>query len=155
MAIVEIKNVTKIFREDSQAVPALSSVSVEIEEGNFVALSGPSGSGKTTLLNLIGCLDRPTEGSIHLDGEEISQLPQAKLAQLRLKKIGFIFQDYNLIPAFTAIENIEYVLWLQGVSSTERRKRALEICERFNIQKLIDRRPYEMSRGQQLSLIHI
>ena len=149
MAIIEAKNITKIFREDSQVVPALSGVSVQIEEGAFVALSGPSGSGKTTLLNLIGCLDRPTEGSIYLDGEEISQLPQAKLAALRLKKIGFIFQDYNLIPAFTAIENIEYVLWLQGVSPAERRKRALEICERFAIQKLIRRRPYEMSRGQQ------
>ncbi len=149
MPIVQVKNVTKIFREDSQAVSALSSVSVEIKEGAFVALSGPSGSGKTTLLNLIGCLDRPTEGSIHLDGEEISQLSQGKLAQLRLKKIGFIFQDYNLIPAFTAIENIEYVLWLQGISPSERRKRAIEICERFSIQKLIDRRPYEMSRGQQ------
>ena len=149
MAIVEAKNITKTFKEDSQMVSALSSVSVQIEEGAFTALSGPSGSGKTTLLNLIGCLDRPTEGSIHLDGEEISRLSQQKLAELRLKKIGFIFQDYNLIPAFTAVENIEYVLWLQGISPAERRKRALEICERFNIQKLINRRPYQMSRGQQ------
>lgn len=84
-----------------------------------------------------------------LDGEEISRLPQNKLAKLRLRKIGFIFQDYNLIPAFTAIENIEYVLWLQNISSSERRKEALTICERFGIQKLIRRRPYEMSRGQQ------
>ena len=149
MAIVETRNITKTFKEDSQAVSALSSVSIQVEEGAFVALSGPSGSGKTTLLNLIGCLDRPTEGTIYLDGREINQLPQRKLAELRLKKIGFIFQDYNLIPAFTAIENIEYVLWLQGISAAERRKRALEICERFHIQKLIDRRTYQMSRGQQ------
>ncbi|OGW85422.1 MAG: hypothetical protein A3C35_03355 [Omnitrophica bacterium RIFCSPHIGHO2_02_FULL_46_11] len=149
MTIVQAEHITKIFKEDSQSIPALSSVSIKIEEGSFVALSGPSGSGKTTLLNLIGCLDRPSQGTIHFDGEEITRLPQQKLAQLRRRKIGFIFQDYNLIPAFTAAENIEYVLWLQGISSADRRKRALEICERFGIQALIHRRPYEMSRGQQ------
>ena len=149
MTIVQAEHITKIFNEDSQSIPALSSVSIKIEEGSFVALSGPSGSGKTTLLNLIGCLDRPSQGTIHFDGEEITRLPQQKLAQLRRRKIGFIFQDYNLIPAFTAAENIEYVLWLQGISSADRRKRALEICERFGIQALIHRRPYEMSRGQQ------
>ena len=147
--IVQVKNVTKIFKEGSLPVNALSSVSIQVDEGEFTALTGPSGSGKTTLLNLIGCLDRPTEGSVLLDGEEVSGFPQSKLAQVRLRKIGFIFQDYNLIPAFTAIENIEYVLWLQGVSSSERRKRSLAVCERFGIQKLINRRPYEMSRGQQ------
>ena len=149
MALVQIQNVTKIFKEDSQPIYALSSVSIAIEEGEFTAITGPSGSGKTTLLNLTGCLDRTTEGSIALDGEEITKLPQERLSQLRLKKIGFIFQDYNLIPAFTAIENIEYVLWLQGISAFERRKRALEICERFGIQNLIHRRPFQMSRGQQ------
>src|SRR3989338_6283976 len=129
--IVQVKNVTKIFKEGSLPVNALSSVSIQVDEGEFTALTGPSGSGKTTLLNLIGCLDRPTEGRIQLDGEEVSGFPQNKLAEVRLRKIGFIFQDYNLIPAFTAIENIEYVLWLQGASAGERRKRAIEICERF------------------------
>src|SRR3989338_3631964 len=129
--LIEVTNVTKTFEEDSQKVHALSSVSIEVKEGEFAALTGPSGSGKTTLLNLIGCLDRPTQGSIQLDGEAISSLPQNQLSNLRLKKIGFIFQDYNLIPAFTALENIEYVLWLQGVSASERRKKAEFVCERF------------------------
>ncbi len=149
MPLIKVQNVNKIFKEDSQAVFALFSVSIQIEEGEFTALSGPSGSGKTTLLNLIGCLDRPSEGKVYFDGEEISCLSQNQLTEFRLKKIGFIFQDYNLIPAFTAIENIEYVLWLQGVSANERRRRALEVCERFGIQKLIARRPFELSRGQQ------
>ena len=149
MALIRTERITKIFKQDSEAVSALSSVSIQIEEGEFTALSGPSGSGKTTLLNLIGCLDRPSEGKIYFDGAEISRLSQKQLTDFRLKKIGFIFQDYNLIPAFTAVENIEYVLWLQGISASERRKRALQVCERFRIQKLIDRRPFEMSRGQQ------
>ena len=149
MSIVRVENVSKIFQEGSLPVTALSSVSVEIEEGAFVALSGPSGSGKTTLLNLIGCLDRPTSGRVFLDGEETSHFSQGRLAQLRLRKIGFIFQDYNLIPTLTARENIEYSLWLQGVPSGERKKRTLEICERFGIAQLIQRRPAKLSRGQQ------
>ncbi len=149
MALVKTDRVSKIFKEDAQPVPALSSVSIQIEEGEFTALSGPSGSGKTTLLNLIGCLDKPSEGHIYLDGEEVSSLSQNRLTEFRLRKIGFIFQDYNLIPAFSAVENIEYVLWLQGVSASERRKRSTEICERFGIGKLINRRPFQMSRGQQ------
>ncbi len=149
MPLIKTQNATKIFKEDSEPVYALSSVSMQIEEGEFTALSGPSGSGKTTLLNLIGCLDKPSEGQIYFDGQEISHLSQKQLTEFRLRKIGFIFQDYNLFPAFTAIENIEYVLWLQGVNATERRTRAIEVCERFGIKKLIDRRPFEMSRGQQ------
>ena len=149
MPIVRVENVSKLFQEGSLPVPALSSVSLEIEEGAFVALCGPSGSGKTTLLNLIGCLDRPTSGRVYLENEEVSVLSQKKLARLRLQKIGFIFQDYNLIPTLTAIENIEYVLWLQGVSDEERRKRAMAVCERFGIEKLAHRRPAKLSRGQQ------
>ena len=149
MPLIKTENATKIFKEDSEPVYALSSVSIQIEEGEFTALSGPSGSGKTTLLNLIGCLDKPSEGRIYFDDQEISRLSQKQLTNFRLKKIGFIFQDYNLIPAFTAIENIEYVLWLQGINTVERRKRAVRVCERFGISKLIGRRPFEISRGQQ------
>jgi putative ABC transport system ATP-binding protein len=147
--LIEISKVTKIFHEQAAEVRALGGVSLAIEEGAFMALSGPSGSGKTTLLNLIGCLDRPTSGKIVLDGQETSDMPQQKLSSYRLRKIGFIFQDYNLIPTFTAAENIEYVLWLQGVNARERRQRALAMCERFNIGRLSGRRPSEMSRGQQ------
>lgn len=149
MTIARVENVNKIFKENSLPVTALSEVSLDFDEGSFVAICGPSGSGKTTLLNLIGCLDRPTSGKVFLDDKEISRLPQRELAAFRLRKIGFIFQDYNLIPTLTAAENIEYVLWLQGVSPAERRKRTLEICERFGIAKLIDRRPAKLSRGQQ------
>jgi len=149
MTLIKTERATKIFKEDSEPVFALSSVSIQIEAGEFTALSGPSGSGKTTLLNLIGCLDRPSEGKIYFDGNEVSKLSQHQLTEFRLRKIGFIFQDYNLIPAFTAIENIEYVLWLQGTGAAERRKKAVEVCDRFGIKKLINRRPFEMSRGQQ------
>ena len=149
MAIVRTENLRKIFQEESEPVVALSSVSLEIEEGGFVAICGPSGSGKTTLLNLVGCLDRPTEGKVYLDGIEVSQLSQKRLTHFRLRKIGFIFQDYNLIPTLTAIENIEYVLWLQGIPASERRKKSLEICEKFSIAPLVQRRPWQLSRGQQ------
>ena len=149
MTLVRVENVSKIYWEGSLPITALSSVSLQIEEGSFVALCGPSGSGKTTLLNLIGCLDKATEGKIYLEEETITVLPQGKLSELRLRKIGFIFQDYNLIPTFTVAENIEYVLWLQGVSSAERRKKSSRICERFGIGSLIHRRPSQLSRGQQ------
>ncbi|MBI4115676.1 MAG: ABC transporter ATP-binding protein [Candidatus Omnitrophica bacterium] len=149
MALVKTVNLGKVFQEKSVPVTALSSVSIEIEKGEFVAISGPSGSGKTTLLNLIGCLDRPTQGQIYLDGEEVGKLHQKALTPFRLRKIGFIFQDYNLIPTLTAGENIEYVLWLQGMGASERRKRIHEVAERFGITSLIHRRPWQLSRGQQ------
>ena len=150
MALVQVKEVSKIFKEGSAiAVKAVSNATLEIQEGSFVALCGPSGSGKTTLLNLIGCLDRPTEGDVVLDGETISRLDQKKLSAIRLRKIGFIFQDFNLIPTLSCVENIEYVLWLQGMSFAERRKKAIEISERFGIGPLIHRRPSQVSRGQQ------
>lgn len=147
--MIRAEAVSKVFQEESLPVIALSEVSLEIAEGSFVALCGPSGSGKTTLLNLFGCLDRPSQGRVYLDGKEITGLSQAKLTELRLRKIGFIFQDFNLIPTLTASENIEYVLWLQGISSSERKKRVLRISERFGIAELLHRRPFQLSRGQQ------
>ena len=149
MGLISVVKISKIFQENSMPVHALNNVSVEVNAGDFTALCGPSGSGKTTLLNLIGCLDRPTHGKIFFDGKEISQMSQANLTAFRLHAIGFIFQDYNLIPTFTAVENIEYVLWLQGVKADERRKRANEIAKRFGIGHLLGRRPAQLSRGQQ------
>src|SRR3989338_4782426 len=149
MELVEVQNIQKISRENSHAVQALTDISLTIRPGEFTALCGPSGSGKTTLLNLIGCLDRPTQGKILLDGDEISRASQQDLTKIRLRKIGFIFQDFNLIPSYTALENIEYVLWLQCVRAAARQKSALEICSRFGIEKLIGRRPSKLSRGQQ------
>ena len=147
--IARAERVSKVFRDNSLPVTALSEVSLEIEEGSFVALCGPSGSGKTTLLNLFGCLDRPSEGKVYLDGQETTGLNQERLTELRLRKIGFIFQDFNLIPTLSAAENIEYVLWLQGVPSAERKKKTLHIAQRFGIAELLNRRPYQLSRGQQ------
>lgn len=147
--MIRIENVSKVFQEGSLPVQALSDVSLNIEEGAFASLCGPSGSGKTTLLNLMGCLDRPSEGRIFLDGQDITGLSQRELSHLRLHKIGFIFQDFNLIPTLSAVENIEYVLWLQNVGAVERRRRAEEVCKRFGIEKLLHRRPSQLSRGQQ------
>ena len=149
MSLIQAENVGKVFKDHGLPVQALGGISLKVEEGEFSALSGPSGSGKTTFLNLIGCLDRPSSGRIHFDGEEVSRMNQEGLTRLRLYKIGFIFQDYNLIPTLSAAENIEYTLWLQGVRSEERRKKALAIAERFGIAKLLQRRPSQLSRGQQ------
>lgn len=147
--LISIRNVSKTFTGNSLPVQALKDVSLSVARGDFAAFCGPSGSGKTTLLNLIGCLDRPSSGEVFLDGENITAYDQGRLAKLRLHKIGFIFQDFNLIPTLSALENVEYVLWLQGVGAQERRRRAVEVCARFGIEKLIDRRPSQLSRGQQ------
>jgi len=149
MTLIRTEKLSKVFKDRSLPVTALSSIDLKIGAGEFVALSGPSGSGKTTLLNLIGCLDRPSSGAVFFDSEDVSKLSQQKLTRFRLRSIGFVFQDFNLIPTFTAMENIEYVLWLQGISGAERRKRSLEVCKRFSIEKLTHRRPVELSRGQQ------
>lgn len=150
MPLIEIQNLTKEFTEGfSVPVQALRGLSLQIDEGEFLALSGPSGSGKTTLLNLIGGLDRPSSGSVVVDGKEISNLTQQGLTRFRRDQIGFIFSDFNLIATLTAAENIEYVLWLQGVKSSARRKRVNEIAERFGIEGMLHRRPSQLSRGQQ------
>ena len=148
--LLHIEDLWKTFPQKAQPpVVALSSISLEIEGGAFAALSGPSGSGKTTLLTLIGGLDRPAQGKVYLEGEEITGLSQKQLTYFRLRQIGFIFQDYNLIHSFTAAENIEYVLWLQGVQAGKRRKKAVEAAERLGIASLLHRRPWQLSRGQQ------
>ena len=149
MPIVEVKKLNKVFAENQMNVSALSEISLQVNEAEFVALSGPSGSGKTTLLNLIGCLDRPTNGTLLLDGNDVTGFTQSQLTHYRLNKIGFIFQDFNLIPTLTAAENIEYILWLHGISPSERSRRTSEIAKRFHIDQLLHRRPRQLSRGQQ------
>jgi putative ABC transport system ATP-binding protein len=148
--MIRVLNVTQTF-QDSASLPvnALTDVTLEAAKGSFLALCGPSGSGKTTLLNLVGCLMRPTQGKIFFEGSEISGLSQKKLTHFRLHKIGFIFQDYNLIPTFSAQENIEYPLWLQGISASERTAQTKELAARFGIDKLLNRRPAHLSRGEQ------
>jgi len=131
------------------SVHALSNINLEIQSGEFTALVGPSGSGKTTLLNLIGGLDKPATGRIVLGGEDIVAFSKSRLAELRLTKIGFIFQEYNLLPVLSAIENVEYVLLLQGVPADERRRRADEALRQLGMDGCQHRRPNQLSGGQQ------
>ena len=149
MNIVEVSNVNKTYSQGSTEVKALKDVNLEIKKGEFAALAGPSGSGKTTLLNIIGGLDRPDSGEVIVDGMNCAQMTATQLARLRLEKIGFVFQAYNLIPVLSAIENVEFVMLLQGVPPKERRKRAKEILDEVGLHGLYDRRPAELSGGQQ------
>jgi len=149
MKIVECRDVKKTYRQGKVEVRALRGVNLSIQEGGFVALAGPSGSGKTTMLNIIGGLDYADSGSITLDGNIINKMSQSKLASLRLHNIGFVFQAYNLIPVFSALENVEFVMLLQGVPAVERRERATAILDDVGLKDAYNRRPAELSGGQQ------
>jgi putative ABC transport system ATP-binding protein len=149
MKIVECINVKKSYRQGEIEVHALRDVSLAIEKGEFTAVAGPSGSGKTTLLNLVGGLDTSDAGSIMVDGKIFNQMSQSRLANLRLHKIGFVFQAYNLIPVLSAAENVEFVMLLQGVSAQERQQRAKRILDDVGLADKYDRRPAELSGGQQ------
>ncbi|MBI1212700.1 MAG: ATP-binding cassette domain-containing protein [Alphaproteobacteria bacterium] len=148
-AIVECRGVTKHYRLGTIDVAALRGVDLTIDKGDFASLAGPSGSGKTTLLNAIGGLDRPTKGSIKIEGHEITALNANALADLRLRKIGFVFQAYNLIPVLSAVENVEFILQLMGVEAAARRARAKEVLRDVGLEGLENRRPARLSGGQQ------
>jgi len=130
-------------------VVALDQVDFAMDAGEFVSLAGPSGSGKSTLLNLIGGLDRPTSGEIVVDGEDLGALSERELADLRLHRLGFVFQAYNLVPVLSARENVEFILQLQGVDARTRKATAMELLERVGLAGLAERRPGELSGGQQ------
>ena len=147
--VVIAEGLTRVYQEESVPVHALRGVDFSIASVEFVSLSGPSGSGKSTLLNIVGGLDRQDHGTISLDGEELTPLSEGDLAALRLKKIGFVFQAYNLVPVLSALENVEFILQLQGVGSAERKERAGEALKSLGLSELQDRRPGEMSGGQQ------
>ena len=149
MKIVECIDVTKTYRQGQVTVQALKDVSLQIDKGEFLAVAGPSGSGKTTLLNMIGGLDLLDSGSIVVDGETLESLSASQLADLRLHKIGFVFQAYNLIPVLSAIENVEYVMLLQGLPSAERRVKSRAILDEVGLEGKYHRRPAELSGGQQ------
>lgn len=149
MSIVKCREVTKTYRQGKVDVIALKSVSLDVDTGGFVALAGPSGSGKTTLLNLIGGLDRPDEGRIVVSGNDYGKLKDSQMAELRLHHIGFVFQSYNLIPVLSALENVEYVMQLQGVPALDRREKARRILDDVGLGEKYDRRPSELSGGQQ------
>jgi len=139
--IVDCKAVSKTYGEGEIAVHAVNAVDLSVEKGEFISLSGPSGSGKTTLLNMMGGLDALSSGEIIVDGQSINTLGKAQLADLRLNHIGFVFQAYNLIPVLSAYENVEFIMQLQGVAATERRKRAHEILVEVGLEGMGERRP--------------
>ena len=146
---VVCRQVSKVYRQNSVAVHALTDISLDVPKKDFLCLSGPSGSGKSTLLNLIGGLDRPTSGEIEVDGVALASLDKGALARLRLTRIGFVFQAYNLIPVLTARENVEFVMQLQGVPASERGDKAMQILKEVSLDGLENRRPGELSGGQQ------
>jgi putative ABC transport system ATP-binding protein len=147
--VLEAEDLVKDYNTRSVRTRALDSVSAAIEEGEFSALAGPSGSGKTTLLNLLGTLDAPTSGTVRVDGADVATLSEADRSELRLRKLGFVFQAYNLIPVLTAAENVEFVLLLQGMSPSDRRNRAVALLGDMGLGELAGKRPTEMSGGQQ------
>lgn len=149
MNIVECTDVQKTYRQGKIKVRALKDISLVIEKGEFLAVAGPSGSGKTTLLNLVGGLDVSDAGSIIVDGKAFERMSPSQLANLRLHKVGFVFQAYNLIPVLSAAENVEFVMLLQGVDTAERRERARAILDDVGLEGKYDRRPSELSGGQQ------
>ena len=149
MTIVSVRGLTREYEQGKIIVKALRGVDLDIEEGEFTALMGASGSGKTTLLNQIGALDEPTSGTVVVDGQDLTKLSSGQLSDIRLQRLGFIFQSYNLIPVLSAYENAEFVLMLQGVASDERRKRVMDTLASVGLQGMENRRPNELSGGQQ------
>ena len=149
MGIVEISQVWKTYRMGEEDVHALRGVSLSIPAGQYIAIMGASGSGKSTLLNLLGCLDRPTSGTYHLGGEDVSSLDDNQLSFIRSSKIGFIFQSYNLIQQLTVVENIEVPLYYQGWSEHDSLRRATELAEVVGLSNRAHHRPTELSGGQQ------
>ncbi len=149
MSTVQCHQVSRIFRQGETEVTGLDRVSVSIAAGEFVCLSGPSGSGKTTLLNVIGALDSADEGEVSVAGERLDSLSKSELADLRLRRIGFVFQAYNLIPVLTARENVEFVMQVQGIPAARRHAIADEVLRAVGLVGLEQRRPAQLSGGQQ------
>ncbi len=149
MAIIEVVNVEKIYNDSEVKVSALKGINLQFNQGEFTTIVGPSGSGKTTLLNLLGGLDKPSNGRICVDGVWIDTLSGSKLIDFRLHHIGFVFQAYNLIPVLTASENVELIMQLQGVPSSIRRKVARDLLDQVGLADRYDSRPSQLSGGQQ------
>lgn len=149
MGIISTKNLSKIYNPETIPVHALRNVDLDFEVGEFTTVKGPSGSGKTTLLNMIGGLDKPTEGSVEIDGTQITGMKESKLIDFRLQNIGFVFQSYNLIPVFTAYENVSFIMLLQKKSKSEMEMRAKQLLEAVGLKDKYHSRPKELSGGEQ------
>jgi len=145
---VRLRNVGKVYHLDAVTVPALVDVTLDIHPASFTVLCGPSGSGKTTLLNVIGCIDRPDQGEVIVAGQAVEEMPDDALSDFRARHIGFIFQNFNLLPVLTAYENIEYPLLLAKVAADARRKRVLELLDAVGLAGRGDSRPGQLSGGQ-------
>ena len=146
--ILNLQHIYKDYNQDKLVVPVLKDVSLQVEEGEYVAIMGPSGSGKTTLMNIIGCLDRPTSGTYELAGENVLKLKDRELSDLRLKSIGFVFQSFQLMPRESAVENVALPLSYAGVRKKERRDRATKALERVGLGDRVNFRPTQLSGGQ-------
>lgn len=146
--MLQIENLTKTFITDGAELPILKGVSLHIKAGEFVAIMGPSGSGKSTFMNMLGCLDRPTSGSYLLDGIEVTTLNEHKQAALRNRKIGFVFQAFNLLARSSALKNVELPMLYAGVGKSERKQRALQALQRVGLAARVDHKPPQLSGGQ-------
>lgn len=149
MAVIEVKDIRKVYTETKVPVYAVNGIDLSFEKGEFAAIVGPSGSGKTTLLNILGGIDIPSEGVVIIDQKNIADLSSRQLIDFRLKNIGFVFQSYNLIPVLTAIENVEFILQLQGQSKKKRRERAQQLLNEVGLGDRVNDRPAQLSGGQQ------
>ena len=147
--MIRTEHLSKVYRMGEIEVPALRDVSLKIEEGEFLAIVGPSGSGKSTLLNMLGCLDKPTSGAVFIGGVNTASLSENELAEIRRKKIGFIFQQFNLIHSLTALENVALPMFFAGVKSDARIKRATELLAKVGLRERMHHKPSELSGGQQ------
>lgn len=147
--LIQVRGVSRVYRQGDVDVHALRGVDLDLGRGEFTALVGPSGSGKTTLLNIIGVLDHPTAGTVHITGRDVSEFNKGEAADFRLDHVGFIFQAYNLVPVLSAYENAEFTLLLRGVPVEERRAIVQPLLERVGLGNMADRRPHELSGGQQ------
>jgi putative ABC transport system ATP-binding protein len=145
--MIELENVTKIYKAGNIEIPALKGISCHIEQGEIVSIMGPSGSGKSTLMNIIGCLDKPSSGQYRLGGIEVSKLSDDELAEIRNKKIGFVFQSFNLLARATALENVELPLLYSGNSN--RREKTLQALESVGLAQRVNHRPSELAGGEQ------
>jgi putative ABC transport system ATP-binding protein len=149
MALVELRNVSKIYHLGEEVIRALDDISLDIEQGEFISIIGPSGSGKSTLMHILGCLDSPTQGTINLDGVMIHAASTRQLAAIRNRKIGFVFQFFNLLPKLNVVQNVELPMIYSGIPGKERRQRAMAALESVSLANRAKHRPSQLSGGQQ------
>src|SRR3954470_8228281 len=149
MALIELRSVSKIYHLGGEEIRALDNVDLDIEAGEFISIIGPSGSGKSTLMHILGCLDSPSKGSIRLDGTEISAASMRELARIRNRKIGFVFQFFNLLPKLSVLQNVELPMIYSGLSARERRERAMDALKMVGLENRSKHRPMQISGGQQ------